>query len=240
MCSKLIFYFKVHTLSSSATQVLEPHTLVCFLISHYMFKSDYKQRQIFPHGNRSFKRVLVCFKQFMYIINFTQFKDIILISLHSFFLHQQKNSQPVVVAQQKYKASKMHGRVQNALEEVFKQFGKASFDERVDMVANIILHHTKGRYSIYSLIFYLLMSYSEHLPTEERKWFLNSYGFVSNRIEEKVKQDIEHLESSKLLGISPIFLSTLCCPSMISLILQYISILKSPFLNLRSNFKNPT
>ena len=105
----------------------------------------------------------------MYILNFTQFKDIILISLHSFFLHQQKISEPVVAAQQQYKASKMHGRVKNALEEVFKQFGKAPFDKRVNMVADIILHHTIGMCSIYPLIFYLLMNYSKHLPTEERK-----------------------------------------------------------------------
>ena len=109
----------------------------------------------------------------MHITNFTQFKDIILISIHSFFLHQQKISEPVVAAQQQYKASKMHGRVKNALEEVFKQFGKAPFDERVNMVADIILHHTIGMCSIYPLIFYLLMNYSKHLPTEERKWFLN-------------------------------------------------------------------
>ena len=169
MCSKLIFYFKVHTLSSGVAQVLEPHTLVCLLISYYIFKSDYKQRQLFPHGNRSFKPVLVCFKQSMYIINFTQFKDIILISLHSFFLHQQKISKPVVAAQQWYKASKMQGGVKNALEEVVKQFGKSSFNERVNMVVNIILHHTKGMCSIYPLMFYLLMNYSEHLSTEERK-----------------------------------------------------------------------
>ena len=169
MCSKLIFYFKVHTLSSGVGRVLEPHTLVCLLISYYIFKSDHKQRQLFPRGNRSFKLVLVCFKQSMHIINFTQFKDIILISLHSFFLHQQKISKPVVAAQQQYKVSKMQGRVKNALEEVVKLFGKASFDERVNMVANIILHHTKGMCSIYPLIFYLLMNYSEHLSTEERK-----------------------------------------------------------------------
>ena len=38
-----------------------------------------------------------------------------------------------------YKASDVHGRVQKALEEVFKKYGKASHEERASMVTKIIL-----------------------------------------------------------------------------------------------------
>ncbi|KAF8555199.1 hypothetical protein OG21DRAFT_1521950, partial [Imleria badia] len=42
---------------------------------------------------------------------------------------------------QKYKTSDSHGRVKKALEEVFKQYGRASYDERVDMATNVILQN---------------------------------------------------------------------------------------------------
>ncbi|KAH0826999.1 hypothetical protein J3R83DRAFT_4663 [Lanmaoa asiatica] len=63
---------------------------------------------------------------------------------HSFCLYQQKYLDLYLVissAAQKYKASDSHGRVEKALEEVFKEYGKASENQKVDMVTNVILQH---------------------------------------------------------------------------------------------------
>ncbi|KAF8126032.1 hypothetical protein EV363DRAFT_1107992, partial [Boletus edulis] len=65
---------------------------------------------------------------------------IILISEHSFFLCQQNNPQPFSSAIQKYKASGLHHRVKKVLEEeVFKQYNKATPDQKVDMIIKVIV-----------------------------------------------------------------------------------------------------
>ncbi|KAF8548869.1 hypothetical protein OG21DRAFT_1526187 [Imleria badia] len=69
--------------------------------------------------------------------------DIILISQYSFWLYKQHIPQSFSSAAQRYKASETHGRVKKGLEEVFKQFGKTSFDEKVDIVTDLILCNHK-------------------------------------------------------------------------------------------------
>ncbi|KAF8120843.1 hypothetical protein EV363DRAFT_1104144, partial [Boletus edulis] len=68
--------------------------------------------------------------------------DIILISELSFFLCQQNDPQPFSSAVQKYKASDSPGRAKKALEEVFKEYtNHASYDQKVEMVTNVILQN---------------------------------------------------------------------------------------------------
>ncbi|KAF8128558.1 hypothetical protein EV363DRAFT_1107361, partial [Boletus edulis] len=67
--------------------------------------------------------------------------DIILISEHSFFLYQQNDPKPFSSASEKYKASDSCRRVRKALKVVFKQYGKLSYDDKVDMVTNVILQN---------------------------------------------------------------------------------------------------
>ena len=64
----------------------------------------------------------------------------LLILEHSFELHQKGVDQPLLVAAQKYKRGS-HGNIEEALKEVFKQYGKASQDQKVEMVTNIILQN---------------------------------------------------------------------------------------------------
>ncbi|KAF8447418.1 hypothetical protein L210DRAFT_943936, partial [Boletus edulis BED1] len=67
--------------------------------------------------------------------------DIILISELSFFLCQKNDPQPFSSAAQNYKASNSPGRAKKALEEVFKQYNHASYDQKVEMVTNVVLQN---------------------------------------------------------------------------------------------------
>ncbi|KAF8119953.1 hypothetical protein EV363DRAFT_1193980, partial [Boletus edulis] len=67
--------------------------------------------------------------------------DILLILEYSFYLHQQGVTQPLSSAAQKYKASGSQDGLRKALEEVFKQYDKASQAEKVDMITNVILQN---------------------------------------------------------------------------------------------------
>ena len=68
----------------------------------------------------------------------------ILIAEHSFYLSQKNDPRPFSTAAQLYKASDIPARVQMALEEVVKQYGKLSDKEKVDMLSNIILQNHRG------------------------------------------------------------------------------------------------
>jgi len=87
-------------------------------------------------------------------IHFIDFNnvDIIMISQHSYFLYQQHDSQPFSSAAKKYKGSDSHGRVKKALEEVFRQYGKASHDQKVEMITNVILQNHMYVFNISSSI----------------------------------------------------------------------------------------
>jgi len=67
--------------------------------------------------------------------------DAILILEHSFYLFQQNDPHPVSSAAQKYIASNTPDRVGEALQDVFKQYNKASENEQVDMVLNVIIQN---------------------------------------------------------------------------------------------------
>ena len=82
--------------------------------------------------------------------------DAILILEHSFYLSQQNDPQPVSSAIQKYNASNMHARVGEALEDTLKQleYNKASENEKVDMILNVIIQNHLGRLNIcYNILF---------------------------------------------------------------------------------------
>lgn len=67
---------------------------------------------------------------------------IILIAEHSFFLHQQNDSQSFCTAADKYKALNMHNKVEKALKETFRKYNKMSLDEKIHMV-NKVLHENR-------------------------------------------------------------------------------------------------
>jgi len=70
------------------------------------------------------------------------------ISKHSYFLHQQHDPQPFFSAAKHYKASDLPDRIKKALEKVLKQYGKASYAEKVDMVTNVILQNSMYVFNI--------------------------------------------------------------------------------------------
>ena len=77
-------------------------------------------------------------------VNIPHHTAAILILEHSFYLFQQKDPQPAFSAVQKYKASNTPARVSKALEDVFKQYNKASENEKVDIVLNVIIQNRMG------------------------------------------------------------------------------------------------
>ena len=72
----------------------------------------------------------------------------ILILEHSFYLSQQNDPQPVSSATEKYLASNTPARVGKALQDVFKQYNKASGVEKLDMIFNIIIQNHMGELNI--------------------------------------------------------------------------------------------
>ena len=72
----------------------------------------------------------------------------ILILEHSFYLFQQKDPQPVSSAAQKYLASNTPASVGKALDDVFKQYNKASNNEKVAMVLKVISQNHMGELNI--------------------------------------------------------------------------------------------
>jgi hypothetical protein len=92
--------------------------------------------------------VLVCFDHLFYILLYTLLishdTDAILLLEHSFYLAQQKDPKPVFSALEKYNAFNIRAKVVTALEEVFKQYTKASQKEKVDMVLLVITQNRMG------------------------------------------------------------------------------------------------
>jgi len=67
--------------------------------------------------------------------------DMLLVLEHSFYLFHNNVSQPVQSAAEKYTASNIPKQVKLAMKEVFKQYAKASEEEKVEMLLNVILEH---------------------------------------------------------------------------------------------------
>ena len=63
---------------------------------------------------------------------------ILLILEHSFHLHQQGVCPSLPTIAQKYEELGSQDGVKKALEEVFKRYGKASQEEKVEMITNVI------------------------------------------------------------------------------------------------------
>ena len=74
--------------------------------------------------------------------------DAILLLEHSFYLAQQNDPKPVSSALEKYNALNIHAKVATDLEEVFKQYNKASEKEKVDMVLLVITQNRMGEFNI--------------------------------------------------------------------------------------------
>jgi len=67
--------------------------------------------------------------------------DILLILEHSFHLFHQKDSQPLLSAAQQYKTSNIPIRIKSAMKGIFDQYGKASKEEKIEMILNVILQN---------------------------------------------------------------------------------------------------
>jgi len=67
--------------------------------------------------------------------------DILLILEHSFYLFHQKDSQPVLSAIQKYKASNIPKKVKSSMKGVFNQYGKAFKEEKIEMILNVVVQN---------------------------------------------------------------------------------------------------
>jgi hypothetical protein len=87
---------------------------------------------------------------FFYVVFSTQnkqyvlfhfFADLLLILEHSFYLVHQKDSQPLLSAAEKYKASNTPKNVRLATKGIFDQYGQASKEEKVEMISNVILQN---------------------------------------------------------------------------------------------------
>ena len=74
---------------------------------------------------------------------------------HSFYLSQQNDPQPVSSAVQKYKASNTCATIGKALEDVFKQYNKVSYSEKVDMIVKVIVQNHMGELNIYFNILFI-------------------------------------------------------------------------------------
>jgi hypothetical protein len=81
--------------------------------------------------------------------------EAILILEHSFYLSQQNYPQPVSSAAQKYIASDMPAGVGKTLEDVFKQYNKASEDKKVDMVLKVIIENHMGELNVWFDILFI-------------------------------------------------------------------------------------
>ena len=81
---------------------------------------------------------LVYFKcMFLYIV-FISNTGILLILEHSFHLHQQGVCPSLPPTIQKFKELGLQDGVKKALEKVFKEYGKASQKEKVEIITNVI------------------------------------------------------------------------------------------------------
>ena len=86
----------------------------------------------------------------------------LLVLEHSFYLFHQKDPQPLLSAAQKYKASDISKKVKSALKGISDQYGKASKEEKVEMIVNVILQNRMSMLSI-SFIFHSITHYSQQL-----------------------------------------------------------------------------
>jgi hypothetical protein len=84
-------------------------------------------------------------------IHFYWFVDLLLILEHSFYLFHQKDSQPLLSAAQKYKASNIPKQVKSAMKGVFDQYKKATKEEKIKMLVNVILQNRMSMLSISSI-----------------------------------------------------------------------------------------
>jgi len=67
--------------------------------------------------------------------------DTLLILEHSFYLFHQKYPQPLKSAATKYKKSNLPARVKLAMQDVFRQYGNASKNEKIEMILNVVLQN---------------------------------------------------------------------------------------------------
>jgi len=132
-------------ITSSDLDTLKPQNLVNLMMFWSISMPNCEHRFLFAHGNRFFKLALVCLKYWYYLTLYTSLisynSDIIVISKHSYFLHQQHDPHPFLSAANHYKASDSHDRIKKALEEVFIQYGKVSHGQKVTMVTDVILQN---------------------------------------------------------------------------------------------------
>jgi hypothetical protein len=105
--------------------------------------------------------------------------DILLILEHSFHLFHQKDSQPLLSAAQKYKASNIPKKVKLAMKGVFDQYKKASKEAKVKMIMNVIL---QNRISMFSMSFFE----SNNPPLSD----LNSWSNMEVRISSCFEEEL--------------------------------------------------
>ena len=74
--------------------------------------------------------------------------DAIILLEHSFYLAQQDDPKPLSSAIEKYNALNICAKVATDLEEVFKQYNKASEKEKVDMVLLVIAQNRMGEFNM--------------------------------------------------------------------------------------------
>jgi len=67
--------------------------------------------------------------------------DTLLVLEHSFYLFHQKDPQPLQSAATKYKKSNIPAKVKLAMKDVFKQYGNASENEKIEMILNVVLQN---------------------------------------------------------------------------------------------------
>ena len=109
-------------------------------------KSKHKSKRKFVTWKQILQASIGAFQHFILysaiaIVNFPWYVDVILIFEHSFHLCQQNDPLPISSAVQMYNVANKPARVGKALEDVFKQYNKASEAEKLDMVLDIIIHN---------------------------------------------------------------------------------------------------
>ena len=81
-----------------------------------------------------------------------------MISELSFFLHLKHDPQPFSSAAKQYKASDSCNRISKALKEGFKQYEQASYEQKVEMIINVICQNHMYVFNItYSSMPFLLI-----------------------------------------------------------------------------------
>ena len=82
---------------------------------------------------------------YIWILSISYDTGAILILEHSFFLVQQKDSQPILSAAEKYKASDISTKVEAALQDVSIQYNTASREGKIGMIFNIVMQNRMSK-----------------------------------------------------------------------------------------------